>query len=50
MSKKKMDIQKVKDMMLSKMGQANLKGGFKSNDYIIAGCCTQGCCEFEALR
>lgn len=33
----------LKKNMISRMKQANLKGGLVSKE-LIAGCCTQGCC------
>lgn len=44
--KKKLEIQKIKDRMISKMKQSQLKGGLVSQE-LIAGCCTQGCCGGE---
>lgn len=44
MKKKKITIQEMKARMLSKMNQSELKGGLVAKE-VIAGCCTQGCCD-----
>lgn len=38
------EIEKLKANMISKMNHEKLKGGLGAG-HLIAGCCTQGCCE-----